>query len=73
MSREIKFDIWDNVEIIDLKLSGYINQICLSEFGISYQVRYFSESQQREAWLRDVDMKLKSSSKVTYAHINHKE
>jgi hypothetical protein len=56
---ELKHNLGNEVVIIPLDLVGRITQIAITQTGIKYQVRYFYNSEAKEVWLYEDEMRLK--------------
>lgn len=53
---EVKFVLLDKVFIDELKVSGIVTQINITEIGIQYQIRYFDNSQAQTVWFYEFEL-----------------
>ena len=58
MKINTKFNIGDNLYITPLKIKGKVLSIYISEFGISYNVRYFHEFKSNDCYFYESELSL---------------
>jgi hypothetical protein len=57
MKIETKFYIRQRVEIPEIKLNGTVSSIWITERGTQYQVRYFKDSELKEVYFLEHELK----------------
>ena len=57
MKTEIKFEIEQRVEIIELKRKGRVLAIFITKKGIEYQIRYFDNAEVKTIYFFEDELK----------------
>jgi len=58
MKINTKYSINDSLYIIPLKIKGKVLSIYISEFGISYNIRYFHEFKSNDCYFYESELQL---------------